>query len=152
MIPNTGGNKIGPSNYGRRIRDCLDGTSKTMIVGEISDLISTAAGNRIEARPGLGDWGWSYGGQTDWTNSEPHVNNNTIRYPPNAPVGGQSGVAMGAWTAAACTNTPLASAHPAGVQVVMTDGSARWIPNSISQDILTLMAVRNDGKNFSDSE
>ena len=154
MMPNTTGvNKLGPSNYGRRIRDCLDGTSKTMIVGEISDLISTAAGNRIEARPGRGTWGWSYGGNTDWTNNNaPHPNNNTIRYPPNAPVGGQDGVAGGIWVDGATTNTPLASAHQAGVQVLMTDGSVRWIPNSISQDILTLMAVRNDGKNFSDSE
>jgi len=34
----------------------------------------------------------------------------------------------------------------------MTDGSVRWIPNSISQDILTLLAVRNDRQTISDSQ
>ena len=147
----------GPSNYGRTMKACVDGTSKTMIEGEISNYIFDMVGNRLDARPGRANWGWSMGGLTGWDCAwpgAPHSNNVTIRYAPNAPVGGLSpanGVTMPwlDWRDAACANTPLSSAHPAGVQVLMTDGGVRWIPNTISQDILTLMAVRDDNQNVS---
>jgi prepilin-type N-terminal cleavage/methylation domain-containing protein/prepilin-type processing-associated H-X9-DG protein len=162
MLTNSAGTGFtaGPSNYGRTMTDCSDGTSKTMIEGEISDYIFDMAGNQLDARPGRGNWGWSLGGLTGWDCTwagAPHSNNVTIRYAPNSPVGGLSPangvtVAYVGWQDASCANTPLSSAHPGGVQVLMTDGSVRWIPNSISQDILTLLAVRNDRQTISDPQ
>jgi len=154
MLTNSGGNAIGPTNYGRTMTDCSDGTSKTMIEGEISDFTFDMAGNELDARPGR-NWGWLMGGLTGWADWGPHTNNTTIRYAPNTPVGGLSpsnGVTWPGWSDAGGANTPLSSAHPGGVQVLMTDGSVRWIPNSISQDILTLLAVRNDRQTISDSQ
>jgi len=159
MLTNAAGTGYtpGPSNYGRTMTDCSDGTSKTMIEGEISDFTFDMAGNQLDARPGR-NWGWAMGGLTGWDCTwagAPHSNNTTIRYAPNSPVGGLSpanGLTWPGWTDAGGANTPLSSAHPGGVQVLMTDGSVRWIPNSISQDILTLLAVRNDRQNISDPQ
>lgn len=42
------------------------------------------------------------------------------------------------------------SAHPAGMNVVLADGSVRTVPYSINPDVWTLLCVRNDGRSLPD--
>jgi len=136
------------SRLGQRMIKCTDGTSKTLLVGEISDFIRDATGGqKQDLRPGRW-WGWHMGGQTLWGNWAPHCANVTVRYPPNAQVFGQAGVNEDSgWPAANC---PLASQHLGGVQVLMTDGATRFLQNSIDMNVLTLMSIRDDGQTFTE--
>jgi prepilin-type N-terminal cleavage/methylation domain-containing protein/prepilin-type processing-associated H-X9-DG protein len=145
MIPNC--RRAGVvSPLGVELKMCTDGTSKTLLVGEISSRISNAAGGaKQDRRPGS-TVGWS---QAGWGNtghtSIGHMNSVTIRYPPNAAVEGQDGVGTNGWHIYQYGNCPLASEHPGGVQVVFADGSTTFISDMIDLELLTLMAVRDDG-------
>jgi prepilin-type N-terminal cleavage/methylation domain-containing protein len=146
MIPNC--RRAGVvSPLGVELKMCTDGTSKTLLVGEISTGIANAAGGaKQDRRPGS-TLGWSHAG---WGNANHtsigHENSVTIRYPPNAAVEGQDGVVIGqGWHIYQCGNCPLASEHPAGVQVVFADGATTFISEMIDMELLTLMAVRDDG-------
>jgi prepilin-type N-terminal cleavage/methylation domain-containing protein len=133
------------NRFGKAIRDCSDGTSNTIIEGEISNYIFDAAGNRGDRRPGR-NWGWTMGGLTGWDGWAPHVSNVTIRYAPNSKVLGANGLVWSAWDDASGTNTPLSSFHVGGSQVLMTDGAVRFVSDSIDMLTLTLLAVRDDGQ------
>jgi prepilin-type N-terminal cleavage/methylation domain-containing protein len=145
MIPNC--RKAGVvSPLGVDLRMCTDGTSKTLMVGEISGLIANAAGGaKQDRRPGS-TMGWS---QAGWGNaghtSIGHMNSVTIRYPPNAAVEGQDGVGANGWHIYQYGNCPLASEHPGGAQVGLADGATTFISDMIDMELLTLMAVRDDG-------
>ena len=137
------------SPLGVEMKACTDGTSKTLLVGEISGLIADAVGGvKRDRRPG-NTMGWS---QAGWGNtghtSIGHMNSVTIRYPPNAAVGGLNGVEASdppIWHIYQQANCPLASEHPAGVQVAFADGATTFISEMIDMELLTLMAVRDDG-------
>jgi prepilin-type N-terminal cleavage/methylation domain-containing protein len=139
------------SRLGQQISSCSDGTSKTLLVGEISDFIKDATGvQKQDRRPGR-NWGWHMGGLTNWGNGLPHSANVTVRYPPNAQVLGQAGVTdWSGWPDASPANCPLASPHPGGVQVLMTDGATRFLQNSIDMNVLTLMSIRDDNQTFTE--
>lgn len=138
-----------PSRQGIQIRQCLDGTSRTLIVGEISEVISDAAGTRAEdKRPGV-TMGWHTGGMTAWGNDAGHINAVTVRYPPNARVLGQDGL-HSVWHVLQNANCPLASPHPGGTQALLADGATRFIPEAIDMEVLTLLSVRDDGLTFSE--
>jgi prepilin-type processing-associated H-X9-DG protein len=47
-------------------------------------------------------------------------------------------------------NTPLASAHPGGVQCALADGSVRFIPDVINITTYKLLADRDDGQAIGD--
>lgn len=148
MLPNRR-KAYDPSRQGIQIRQCLDGTSRTLIVGEISEVISDAAGTTAEdKRPGV-TMGWHTGGMTTWGNDAGHINAVTIRYPPNARVLGQDGL-HSVWHPLQNANCPLASAHPGGAQALLTDGATRFISDGIDMEVLTLLAVRDDGLTFSE--
>ena len=145
MIPNC--RKAGVvSPLGVDMRMCTDGTSKTLLVGEISGLVANAAGTAKEDRRPGSTMGWS---QAGWGNSGHtsigHMNSVTIRYPPNAPVEGQDGVGANGWHIYQYGNCPLASEHTSGVQVAFADGATTFISDTINTEVLTLMAVRDDG-------
>ena len=131
----------------KKLSDCSDGLSNTMVEGEISNLIYDANGqNGQDRRPGR-NWGWPMGGLTGWGDDwAPQVNIVTIRYAPNAKVLGANGLTWPGWDDASGTNTPLASSHTGGVQILMADGSSRFLTESIDMQILTYMAVRDDGQ------
>ena len=133
------------SRLGQPMEQCSDGTSKTLLVGEISDFIFDTTGTqRQDRRPGR-NWGWHMGGLSNWSNWAPHSSNVTIRYAPNARVLGQAGVTDWTdWADASPSNCPLSSAHPGGTQVLMADGSSRFIESVIDMNVLTLMAIRDD--------
>jgi hypothetical protein len=145
MIPNC--RKAGVvSPLGVDLRMCTDGTSKTLLAGEISAGIANAAGGaKQDRRPGS-TMGWSQAGIGSEQHSKiGHMNSVTIRYPPNAPVEGQDGVGTNGWHIYQYGNCPLASEHTSGVQVVFADGATTFISDTINTEVLTLMAVRDDG-------
>jgi hypothetical protein len=145
MIPNC--RKAGVvSPLGVDLRMCTDGTSKTLLVGEISAGIANAAGGaKQDRRPGS-TMGWSQAGIGSEQHSKiGHMNSVTIRYPPNAAVEGQDGVGTNGWHIYQYGNCPLASEHTSGVQVAFADGATTFISDTINTEVLTLMAVRDDG-------
>ena len=133
------------------IRDCTDGTTNTIIIGECSGIIADSAGNKGECRPGA-TWGWAMGSNLGWGSMA--GNNlsadagpggiNVIRYQPNGSVLQLDGCS----TAGENTrrNCPLTSAHVGGAHVLLTDGSVRFVSNNIDMIVLTYLAVRNDGQ------
>jgi len=141
------------TRLGQDMTACSDGTSKTLLVGEISDFIRDSTGvQRQDRRPGR-NWGWHMGGLTNWSNWAPHSANVTVRYPPNARVLGQAGVTDWTdWPDASPSNCPLASQHPGGVQVLMSDGATRFLPNGIDMNVLTLMSIRDDNQTFTEQQ
>ena len=152
MVPNKGtaGADAGPHMMGKSIRDCTDGTSNTLLVGEMSHYVYDILGNRQDRRPGR-NWGWQMGGLTGWENWAPHTNNVTLLYTPNAKVLGQFGVTdWAAWPDASPANPPLTSAHPGGVNVLMTDASVQFMSDTVDLEVMTLKAVRNDNLTISE--
>ncbi|QDS87501.1 hypothetical protein EC9_16800 [Rosistilla ulvae] len=134
-----------PVNEMIGIDQCTDGTSNTLIVGEISDYILDAA--RIEKqdlRPGF-HWGWQMGAAKPGKGASAFVTSATVtvRYSPNANVLWADGASVGGgWR----RNTPLASAHPGGAQVARVDGSVYFVNERIDINTLTYLSVRNDGQ------
>ncbi len=133
---------IMPSNKWKGIKDCSDGSSNTIIVGEISVLVKDPAGTPGEIRPG-NDWGWTMGTHSSW-NGAWMLQRIVTKYPPNSAsrtlIGSQPGAAHARY------NTPMSSAHTGGAHTAMTDGTVRFINNNINMDTLTYLSVRNDGK------
>lgn len=145
-IPNKGvvGKPAGPECLGMKMSECSDGTSNTLLVGEISNHVFDTANNKSDRRPGR-NWGWQMGGLSGWENWAPHTNNVTLRYAPNAKVLGQAGVTdWSDWADASPANPPLTSAHPGGVNVLMGDASVQFMADTIDMEAMTLKAVRDD--------
>lgn len=125
-----------------RIRDCTDGASNTLLIGEQSAPIGGA-----DLRSGY------YGGWSGFTiaNIAPTITSamdcygsgiTTIRdgnviNPKTAPAGGNT-VYRG--------NLSLNSLHVGGVHAVLADGAVRFISENINFATLKLLAVRNDGQ------
>ena len=133
---------IMPSNKWKGIKDCSDGTSNTIIIGEISALVKDPTGVPGEIRPG-NDWGWTMGTHASWNGSW-IIGGIVTKYAPNSSsrtlIGSQPGAAHARY------NTPLTSGHAGGAHVAMTDGTVRFINNTINMDTLTFLSVRDDGK------
>ncbi len=152
MVPNYGNgtasvaeDQVGPQILGKSMRDCTDGTSNTLLVGEMSHYVFDAAGNKADRRPGR-NWGWHIGGLSGWRDWGPHANNVTLRYGPNAKVLGQPGVDDWTdWPDASPANPPLTSAHPGGVMVLKVDGSVQFMSDTVDLEVMTFQAVRDDG-------
>lgn len=138
--------------------DVTDGTSNTMMLGEQSAFEEDASGNRIDLRSSNshGAWVGSTGsgtpGDGTWfcTNFQTW-NITTVRYPINfldataAQAAGASG--LGPQDGA---NRPVQSIHPAGANIVLTDGSVRFLGESVDFTLLTNLANRNDGNELGD--
>ena len=134
----------------KQFRDCTDGTSNTMIVGE-------QAGNRRSAVKSDQMSGWSCGHNCHRTvaniNSSLTANDAcnsdcgspirtgvaVVSSSPN-PVGS---VSYG--TSAAHNHIPLKSYHPGGVHILLADGAVRFIGDSTHVDLCRRLAVRDDG-------
>jgi prepilin-type N-terminal cleavage/methylation domain-containing protein len=131
-----------------------DGTSNTMIVGESSHYLYTQNGTKVDWSSG---WhGFFIGGHN--ANQPPNYSNGgdartmntlSLRYLvnqfygwPNPP--GNCG------TTGVCdnigTNTPLTSAHPGGVCILLADGSSRLLAETVAANVLGWLATRDDGQ------
>ncbi|MFO1092641.1 MAG: DUF1559 domain-containing protein, partial [Planctomycetaceae bacterium] len=151
-----------PESTPQKIGNCTDGTSNTIIIGEISGYVRGSDGTQNDVRPGgvaawftgsIGNTGAVFGSLWD---AGPHQSTVTIRYTPNkkatiiAGIWDLQGVghdnpapALGNYFAR--QNTPLSSFHAGGVHVLLTDGSVRFISDNIDLQTLTVLGVRNDG-------
>jgi prepilin-type N-terminal cleavage/methylation domain-containing protein len=149
-------------NASIKIRDCSDGTSNTIIVGECSNWgIRATDGLKTDIR-GTGRWGtWigigAYGGPSrpaanpsPWTfqtGKSPWARQaSTIRYA----VGDVLEVRGNGGNMNDGTNNSINSPHTGGAHVLRTDGSVRFVSNSLNQQILIRLAIRDDGLRVDD--
>ena len=125
-----------------KIRDCTDGTSNTFLVGEQSGMVGTS-----DYRSGY------YGGWSGFTRplKVPQIQSSDDIYGSGittfrdgnvinrqtSPPGGNA-VYRG--------NTVLNSFHPGGINVLLTDGSVRFVSETINFATYKLLGVRNDGQ------
>lgn len=138
----------------KKFKDCTDGTSNTIVIAEQSGQVS---GKEVSANY-LGAW-FSYANVNDtmWTAATPLPFSSattgsggwypggvtTVRNPPNAfwNSGGTSS-SNNAYSA----NTVINSYHAAGINVLLTDGSVRYVSETIDLPTLRQLCVRDDGK------
>lgn len=137
-----------------------DGSSNTMFISEHSDFMTKQDNSKGDWR-GSQPWGWAIGVKS--TGEPPNYfssgtdnrsfNMTTIRYNVNKKTGWANGNGD-CGGAGVCLdygqNTPLNSAHSGGVQILLGDGSVRFINDNISLEILALLATRDDGKPLGD--
>jgi prepilin-type N-terminal cleavage/methylation domain-containing protein len=128
---------------GSKIAKCTDGTSNTLIEGEMSHYVFNAAGQKDDRRPSR-NWSWAMGGLSGWRDWAPATCTVTVRYAPNSKVLGQNGLVWSAWDDASGSNCPLTSAHTGGVHGLLADGAVRFVSDNIDLGILTLLSVRDD--------
>jgi len=119
-------------------KDCLDGSSNTMIVAEQSGLV---ADRNITANY-YGGW---YGTRHPRTMDQNPCGDlwgagtTAVRYTPNLKVAVTGASQM------YHNNTILNSQHPGGINVLLTDGSVRFISETIDLNTLKGLACRYDG-------
>jgi len=122
----------------QKIRDLLDGTSNIMVVGEQSSLAKTTTGaltpinNHQGFMCGVNEVALPMSGRT--------FNTTTIRYAPNSANLALTGVSNNDGV-----NNGIFSAHTGGVQVLLGDGSVRFISDNTNLQTIKRMATRDDG-------
>ncbi|SFH57375.1 DUF1559 domain-containing protein [Planctomicrobium piriforme] len=129
----------------RNMSECTDGLSNTLLVGEISNTLQDAFGNRGDGRPQCSpaEGAWFKGNFGDFKGNLMY-STVVVMYTPNAPVMGQTGVAgQGGWSS---YNTPFASAHSGGAHVLLGDSSVKFVSDSINLDTLKYLAARDDSQ------
>lgn len=122
-----------------RISQITDGTSKTMVISEQSDFCRDVTGGRVDCRSDCFH-GFTMGLSSIFPADPRTFNMTTVRYPISkdaslASVAGNCG-----------NNSPLQSAHPAIVNIVMGDGSVQALDDSTDLTVLKNMADRDDGR------
>jgi prepilin-type N-terminal cleavage/methylation domain-containing protein len=133
------------SNSTMKLKDCTDGTSKMLVIGEQSDFLTDTSGNP-QPWQASGVFGWQLG----TTNPGPWndcYNLTVIRHPINkktgwdgATLGVGPGLSQG-WP----SNIPLNSAHPGGALALLLDGAIRFLPDQTTMQTLAQLAIRDDG-------
>ncbi len=127
-----------PKNESTKFSSCLDGTSNTMIVAEQSGMVNT---RNITANYYGGWYGTRHAGTID-QNCSDHWGAGTtaVRYAPNLDIDTLDGAGQ-----MYHNNTILNSEHPGGINVLLTDGSVRFITETIPMVTLKQLACRYDG-------
>lgn len=123
--------------------EIFDGTSNTMLLGEQSGWLVDANGERSDVRS---DCSHSVlaGYNPQW---ERVFNSTVVRYPINHRDDVDDGILGNC-----ARNRPITSPHPQGANVGLVDGSARFVSENISLDVLYNLADRDDGQVFSGDE
>lgn len=128
----------------RQLRDCVDGLSNTIAVGEISSWLKDPNGGLHDTRPG-NTWGFSIGSAgVNWAGYPLNCGGMLFAFPPNSNVYGVSPGPAGTNNYQG-TNTPLSSAHTGGAQVLFGDGTVRLISNNINLQALLCLGAIADG-------
>jgi prepilin-type N-terminal cleavage/methylation domain-containing protein len=113
-----------------------DGTSNTACVGEQSSYYIDASGNQTDMRAcnwDGGAWSCGAGGITDWW-----LNVTIVRYPINykaSPTDGDTGYKR---------HTVIRSEHPGGAQLSLTDGSVRFVSETVDFTTFIRLCDRED--------
>jgi len=147
-----------------KITSIADGTSNTIAISEHSDFMSTANGQKFDIRASQPHgFSMGYDNNTKPSSSATGVsrsfNVTTIRYPINQKKGWDNTIAPNgccecaggsAGTYGVCynagANTPLNSTHSGGVNVAMSDGSVRFVSETIPLATLGFLSIRDDGQ------
>jgi prepilin-type N-terminal cleavage/methylation domain-containing protein/prepilin-type processing-associated H-X9-DG protein len=121
------------SGGGVRIADVTDGTSQTLIIGEISGRPHRFITGHIDVSPSPpNDYG---GGWADWDN--PHQMHG------NSPDGKTSPGPC----AVNCSNDGgMYSFHTGGVNVAFADGSVRFVQANVSMTVMSALITKNGGE------
>ena len=140
------------TNSAIRRRQVLDGISKTICVGEESDFAVDTLGRLRNIDAGY-PIGWLVGTtglgtppnyRDSWNSTQPAPsawNITTIKYLPNTRTFELPGVKDNPRG----PNNPLSSRHPGGVLVLLLDGSAHFINDTMDLLLLRQLATRDDG-------
>jgi len=149
-----GGGMLVP-NQALRFGDCIDGSSNTLFLGEMSGRIERLTAGTYSFPTSSGtDHGWLMGCRVTGTppNLDPGNQEdddrcfgvNTVRYRPNQkPFAFQTFPGMASNIGA---NNPLSSQHPGGVLVGRCDGSVAFITETVTLETLKRLATRDDGQ------
>ena len=119
-----------------------DGTSNTMMVAEQSDF----GEGSTDIRSGR-DWG-AWMGVANWWDANWYHTANITTLHPNWAIGSKPERNSHAWLGAAgegCGNFPIQSAHTGGLQILLGDGSVRFLSDNIDQALGLDLADRRDG-------
>ncbi|HWG44324.1 MAG TPA: DUF1559 domain-containing protein [Gemmataceae bacterium] len=137
-----------------RLTDISDGTTNTIMIGEHGNYIVATDGSKNDWRASLPHSAWmgfdQGGTPSGGTNAGDNraFNTTTVRYALNQTTGWTPGGDCGnqgvCWNEG--NNIPINSAHTNGAIFAMGDASVRFIPSSISLQLLQLMATRDDGQ------
>ncbi len=130
-----------------RMRDCTDGTTNTMLVGEQSGNPNFSVRTDYMS-------GWSGGHQMNFTVAYLNANYTSggggvypsrtgltsivgPPNPPSAPSGGSGATGL---------QVPLTSFHPGGAQILLVDGSVRFLSDSTDALLCRQIAVKDDSQ------
>jgi hypothetical protein len=136
----------------------VDGTANVMLLSEHSDMLSDQNGVKQRGYRASEPYGWFMGAANSTTEIgyyERIFNCTVIRYQINNKNNNGAGwnnankATTGVGTDQGL-NTPLNSAHPAGVMVARVDGSVQFMPNTTDLSVLGRLAVRDDGRSLAD--
>ncbi len=130
-----------------------DGTSNTILVGEQSDHVRDNAGAPVtgpySALTSQGPHGWTMGCANATSGGNVNIrtfNCTTVRWPINQRGLGDS--AANGTNNNTGTNIPYSSGHTGGAQMLMGDGSVRFLASSTDVVTLRAMASRAGGEVF----
>ena len=111
------------------MRDVLDGTSNTILLGESSSSQGWSSSNKA-GFGGIQPWTWGW-----WVNSRPLlIDTKTIRFPIN--YRGTFGY----------NTTPYTSYHPGGAQFLFVDGSVTFLSETMDLAVLKAYGTRQGGE------
>ena len=123
------------------IKECLDGTSKTMAMAEI------IVGSRGDLR------GWYMDGHVEASSVTVHAGPNSsvldkLRYCDTSPSQNLPCVTVGDYTQDS-TNAARSS-HPGGVNILLVDGAVRFVGNNVDSTTWKNLGLRADGQVLGD--
>ena len=144
------------ANSRQNMSSITDGTSNTVMVGELSAHLRDANNRPIVASYGAitsqGPHGWTMGaGNTNVGKAyvDRHFNCTTVRYQINQ--NGMSDNAAAGTGSNTGNNLPLSSYHPGGCIVAMADGSSRFLSQTTPMEVLLSLCSGKDGLVVPDS-
>ena len=128
-----------PADRAIRIGGITDGTSNTLAVVEQSDWCVDSSGVKVDCRSDCFHSFMMGNSQADGTDRTFNVT--TILHRVNEKSYGAAGVGGNCGS-----NSPVQSAHAGGVQVLLSDGSVRFLSASLDITLFHNLADRDDGK------
>ena len=121
-----------------RFRDFTDGTSNVAMVGEQSGQGANSSGATVDIRSAYASGSWMSPNSTTPPDTRCY-NTTTLRYAIGTRNSGLTGIANDA------CNNPIQSSHPGGAQILLGDGSVRFLSETTEFDLLRYLCSRADG-------